>query len=326
VRRERSGTPRAEEERDMRSYGRNPIVRLVVVGMALWQWGCAVTRPIAAAIPPSPEIRAQLGVVRVVSASEAPKTDLIGPTRGRGALRGALATAGPGAKVGLAPGVAVMYVSMPLFVIPPLGALVFAGGVALTAAGAIAGAGLGALGGAIHGAATTEPISKEGAAALRNALEDSTLQEALRRRAEDVARERTRLTFARVSTEPALPDVEPDPGDAPITPDTILEVALQSLELKRTGEEIDAGVALVAVARGRLRRADGSAIDECVATSTSLARSAAEWTADDASQFRADLAVAADSLARQIVEALLVQGSSEELASPESSDVTEGQP
>jgi hypothetical protein len=201
-----------------------------------------------------------------------------------------------------------------------------AGGVALTAAGAVAGAGLGALGGAIHGAATTEPISKEGAAALRNALEDSTLQESLRRRAEDVARERTRLTFARVSTEPALPDDEPDAGDAPITPDTILEVALQSLELKRTGEEINAGVALVAVARGRLLRADGSAIDECIATSTSVARSAAEWTADDASRFRADLAVTADSLAREIVETLLVQGSSEEPAPRESSDVTEGQP
>ena len=88
----------------MRSYRRNPIVRLVVVGMASWQWGCAVTRPIAAAIPPSPEVRAQLGVVSVVSASEAPRTDLIGPTRGRGALRGVLATAGPGAMVGLLPG------------------------------------------------------------------------------------------------------------------------------------------------------------------------------------------------------------------------------
>ena len=310
----------------MRSYRRNPIVRLVVVGMALWQWGCAVTRPIAAATPPLPDTRAQLGVVSVVSASEAPKTDLVGPTRGRDALRGVLAAAGPGAKVGLVPGVAVMYASLPLLVFPPLGALVLAGGAALTAAGALAGAGLGAIGGAIYGAAMTEPVSKEGAAALRNVLEHSTLQEALRQRVESVARERTQLTFTRVSTEPALLDSEPDPGDASGAPDTILEVALQRLELKRTGEEINARVALVAVARGRLLRVDGSAIDEHIATSTSLARSAAEWTADNASQFRADLAGAADNLASQIVQALIVQESSDELATPESSDVTEGQP
>ena len=310
----------------MESHRRSRIVWLVVVSMVLWQWGCAATRPIAAVTLPSPEVRAQLGVISIVSASEAPRTDLVGPTRGRGALKGALAAAGPGAKAGLIPGVVVLYASMPLFVFPPLGALVFAGGAALTAAGAVAGAGLGALGGAIYGAAKTEPVSKEGAAALRNALENSTLQEALRLRVENVARERTRLTFARGSTEPASPDGEIAAGYAPVIPDTILEVALQSLELKRTGEEINARVALVAVARGRLLRADGSTIDEHVATSTSLARSVGEWTADDASQFRVDLAVTADSLAREIAETLLVQGASEEPAPREPADVTERQP
>jgi hypothetical protein len=107
--------------------------------------------------------------------------------------------------------------------------------------------------------------------------------------------------------------------DGPVRP-------IGRLELKRTGEEINARFALVALARGRLLRADGSTIDERVATSTSLARSAGEWTADDPSQFRADLAVTADSLAREIVETLLVQGSSEEPAPRESADVTEGQP
>ena len=126
----------------MRSYRRSRIVRLVVVGMVLWQWSCAGTRPIAAATPPSPEVRTQLGVVSVVSA-----------------------------------------------------------------------------------------------------------------------------------------------------------------------------------------RANGSSIHECVATSTSLSGSAAEWTADDDSQFKATLAVTADSLARrQIVEALPVRGASEAPAQRESSDVTGGQP
>ena len=70
----------------MGSHRRSRIVWLVVVSMVLWQWGCAATRPIAAVTLPSPEVRAQLGVISIVSASEAPRTDLVGPTRGRGLL------------------------------------------------------------------------------------------------------------------------------------------------------------------------------------------------------------------------------------------------
>src|SRR5262245_48773954 len=186
----------------MKTHVRSPIARLIVAGFALWQCGCAVARPTMVA-PPSPEIGAQLGIVSVVSASEPLKTDLAGPTRGRGALRSALAGAGSGAKAGLVPGLAVMYARVPSMVIPPPAAMILVGGAALTAAGAITGAGLGAAGGALYGALAVEPASNEESAALRDALADSTLLEALRLRVEEVARERTRVTLARISTEPA---------------------------------------------------------------------------------------------------------------------------
>lgn len=308
----------------MKTHTQNTIARLGVAGLALWQCGCAVARP-TMVTPPSPEIRAQLGVVSVVSASEPPKTDLT-PTRGRSALRGALATAGAGAKAGLVPGVVVMYVSLPFMAIPPLGAMIFAGGVALTAAGAITGAGLGAAGGALVSALATEPASNEAAAAFRNALADSALQEALCRRVEDVARERTRLTIIRGSAEPAMMEIEPGPADPPRAADTLLEVALQSLELKRIGDELNSPVALVVVARGRLLRADRQMLYEHVATSSSKPRRIAEWAADDASPLRAALALAADALADELVDVLFVQGSSEEDAKTESPDVTNDQP
>src|SRR5262245_57708936 len=165
---------------------RSPIVGLIVVGMAFWQWGCAVTRPTVAATPPQ-EIPGQLGAGSVVSASEPAKTELTAPSRGQGALRGALASAGTGVKVGIVPGLVVMAASYPLIVIPPLSAMVFGAGLALTAAGAVVGAGVGALGGALHGAVTAEPASREESAALRPALEDSASQETLRQRVVDVA-------------------------------------------------------------------------------------------------------------------------------------------
>lgn len=264
--------------------------------------------------PPSPEIGAQLGIVSVVSASKPMKTDLAGPTRGRGALRSALAGAGSGVKAGLVPGLAVMYASVPFMVIPPLGAMILVGGAALTAAGAITGAGLGAAGGALYGALAVEPASNEASAALRDALADSTLLDALRQRVEEVARERTRVRFARISTEPAPAEAELDPAGLSGAPDTILEVALQSLELKRVGDEINAPLALVVIARGQLRRGDGHVLGEHVVASPSDPRTIAEWTADNASQFRAYLAIAADHLAGQLVDVLLVPWSSEEVA------------
>ena len=218
-----------------------------------------------------------------------------------------------------------MYLSLPYMAIPPLGAMIFAGGAALTAAGAIAGAGLAAAGGALHGALTTEPASNEAAATLRNALADLTPQETLRRRVEELARERTRLTFARVSAEPALTEAKPDPADLRGTPDTLLEISLQSLALKRIGDDINA-TTLVAVGRGRLLRADGQVLYQHVATFSSGPRRIAEWAADDASQFRAVLALAADDLAGQLVDVLFVQGSSEEVAKTEPSSVAGDQP
>ena len=294
----------------MKTQRRRRVVVSVVAIVPLLNWGCAVKR----VIPPSAETRAQLGVIGVSSVADAPKTDVTGPTRGGAAARGALAAGKTGAVAGALPGLGVLAVSSVFTPFPIVAGLLAAAGVGLTAAGGAAGGAVGGMGGAIYGAAKALPASKGEELALRKAVADLALQDALRHRVLEVARERTSLTFVALPAEPGLPAVGPGAHGAP---DTILVVAFERLELTREGSEINAPVALTAVAYGRLiRTADGGGLYRHTLTYRSAARPFAEWAADDAQTFRGALIEASNHIAGEIVDVLFVRGAPAKEAEP----------
>jgi hypothetical protein len=287
---------------------RSLVILPVMTVMALVQWGCAVARPRTVA-PPSAETQAQLGVIGVASAPEAPKMDLDRPMRGGGAVRGALAEAKTGAKAGAAPGVVIMLVGGYFMSVPIVGVPLIAAGGALTAGGAAVGAIVGALDGAVHGAASAKSVSREAETAIKNAVAELALPEALRQRVSEMAKERTSLTFVALPAERTLADL----GDGPGAPEIILEVALQRIELTREGWEINAPVGLVTVARARLiRAADGHELYRHAVTHRTATQPFAEWAANDAHEFRGALTRASVSIAAELVEVLFDRRASKE--------------
>jgi len=289
---------------------RSLVILPVMTVMALVQWGCAVARPRTVA-PPSAEMQAQLGVISVASAPEAPRMDLDRPMRGGGAVRGALAEAKTGAKAGAAPGVVIMLVGGYFMSVPIVGVPLIAAGGVLTAGGAAVGATVGALDGAVHGAASAKSVSKEAETAIRNAVAELALPETLRQRVFAVAKERTSLTVVALPADRTLPTA--DLGDGPGAPEITLEVALQRIELTREGWDINAPVGLVTVARARLiRAADGHELYRHAVTHGTAAQPFVEWAANDAHEFRGALTQAFVSIATEIVEVLFSQRASQE--------------
>src|SRR5437867_3832471 len=288
--------------RPMAIATRQPVIVWLTVALLVGQWGCAAKRYVPQA-PPA-HVTAQLKTIAMPWARYLPEADLKAPTSGKG--MGAAQGAGRGAAGGSVPGLGIAGVGakcmgagreVGLLICGPI----FALGLGVAAAGSA----VGGLVGAVHGAVTAESAAKIAAAGteLRNALVESKIQEALRDRVLEVARDRSRLTFVRLDDPgPTAPgedvDYRPRVDDGA---DTILEVSLRKLRFEGQGG-VNPPVALRVEARTRLIRAsDGT---ELYAESVEYNGSSftfTQWAADEARLFREELDRASVNLAERTV-------------------------
>ena len=257
------------------SATRYSIVIWLSITLLLLQWGCAHAPPYPQ--PPSEEVRAALGTIGVVSAAVTSETQLKGPTRGK--LHGAGKGAAYGALQGMVAGLEAYIIGAPVF-----GAI-----------GGTIGLGLGAI------IARSGSEVKETEAALTKALGELKVQETIRDRVLEEAREKTQHTFVLVE------DQVPYSSLADKGIDTVLEVGV--LELKFEGKGINPPLTLVMSVRARLIRVSDETelyVYTLDPPSTN-ARKFTEWAADDARPLRDELEDINQYLAKQIVEKLFLQ-------------------
>ena len=281
---------------------RHPVILWLTVALLVGQWGCAAKR-YAPQAPPA-QVTAQLRTIAMPWARYLPEADLKAPTGGKG--MGAAQGAGRGAAGGALPGLGIAYVGAACIGAGrEVGVMICGPVFALGLGVAAAGSAVGGLVGAVHGAVTAESASKIAAAEseLKNALVESKVQETLRDRVLQVARDRSRLTFVRLDDPgPTAPGEDIDyrawVGDGA---DTILEVSLRKLRFEGQGG-VNPPVGLRVEARTRLIRAsDGTELYAETVEYRGGSSTFTQWAADEARLFREELDRASVNLAESIV-------------------------
>jgi len=253
------------------------------------QWGCATPRYTLLPLP-SEEVRADIGTVGVVSARfspEAHEAHLEAPTGGKwsGAGKGAAAGFFGSVLAGLSSG-------------HPLS---FALGIAL--------APVVGLGGAIYGAIAAESAEKvqEAEATLNKAVADLKIQEAMRDRVLQVARNETLQSFVPLEDRgPTIPNEEVSYSSLTSEGvDTILEISVTKFELPGGG--INPPLPLIISVCGRLlKSADGTELYGRPWVYRSGTRKFAEWAANNAEPLRDEVDRGLQALAEQIVEEIFL--------------------
>ena len=259
------------------------------------QAGCApIARPLPTPLPP--EVQARLGRVGVVSGRFVPATQVQRPPAGR--LRGAAAGAAGGALGGVAVvGPAFVYVRCSgdgcgLAAVVLLGILVGA-------------ATIGAVTGAVSGAVSAEsaPKAREAEVALRFALAELRIQEALRDRLVTIARDEAGLDLTPVAT-PGPADPDEDVDYRPLAAhglDTILETSVTRLGLiGDRGGNLPLSLSLTTRIRV-IRSEDGAELYRQELRRRKGSRRFVDWAANDARAFREEMDAAYTDLAREIV-------------------------
>jgi len=288
---------------------RSPVVVWLIAGLLVGQWGCAAKRygPQAPQAPP-PQVTAQLKTVALPWARYLPEAELKAPTRGKG--MGAAQGAGRGAAGGARPGLGIAGVgAVCILELQQVGLLICGPAFALGLGVAAAGSAVGGLAGAVHGAVTAESAATIATAEneLKKALVESKVQETLRDRVLQVARDRSRLTFVRLDDSgPTAPgeniDYRPRVGNGA---DTILEVSVRKLRFASYQGGVDPRVALLIEARTRLIRAgDGAELYAETVEYRGSSYMFPLWAAEEARVFRDELKRASVSLAESIVALL----------------------
>ena len=274
------------------------LIGIVILG----QWGCAV-KPIGRSAPD--ELRDQLGVVGVSSPRGKSAPALVTPTSGKGAA--AAKGAAGGALAGAAVGGAILKGLSGCRGGGSIGAVVCGTialvGLSVTAAGAT----VGALGGALHGVANAEPPSTEVSAVLKSTAAELKIENALRGGVLAAAMRQT--TVAVVPTPRSSGAAHSDLRLVSETsPDTILDVALESLRLTREGPGVNPQVRLVAIARARLIGAvDGrERYRHTVMHRSDASEYYDQWALDEGRLFKQTVSAAITNMADEIVNVLLV--------------------
>lgn len=274
----------------------------LALSLSLALWGCGGL-PQSASL--SPEVRARLGAIGVVSARFPPKGDFeaYGRGGGAGAVRGAVEGIGPGAVGGLYAGL-VCGPWAPIcwiFTVPP-GMLV--GGFIGTVVGA-------------HAA-----VSEEKAGQVDTALERTRaglkIQEGMRDALVKIAREKASRRFLLLPGQgPAAPDKEADYRPlAGRGVDTILETSVQAIAMRdvillgrfteksdRSGEgREDPRLRFLMTVRTRLVRvSDGGVLHVKAVEYKGSIRKFSDWVSKDAELMGKELESAYQVLAGQIV-------------------------
>lgn len=261
----------------------------LIPSVLVLQIGCSSFVPPVPLPPPTEEIRARLGRVGIASAIGLTPVSIEPVTRGKGAgaakgaglgalaVLGGAATAGAGgagigAVVGLAVGIALA----------PIGAVV----------------------GTIHGAVTAPSAEKveEAEAALKAAVAALKIQDLMRRRVVQVARDRITaivMSFGEDADQQARRSV-----------DSVLEVAIPSVsQVVQPLSDIDPPVSVMVQARWRFIAVSNAAVVYPVGAEgaratvyVSAPRRFVDWGAADARLFREEMARAFQALAETIID------------------------
>lgn len=269
----------------MRHVTRHAMVTCFVLAFLIGQWGCAT---VPTGPPPmlTDSARANLGTIGVAATRVAAESHLEGPTSGKGSGTGKGAAAGflgcilGGAQAG-GYGAAVGILLSPVC----------------------------ALGGGIYGAIAAETSERveEAEATLNKAVVDLNIQEAMRERVFQIARQETRYPLV------LLTEQDPSARDAVVAgrssagqeTDTILDVSVTRFGLEGGG--INPPLPLVVAAHARLIRvSDGTEFYTASWTYRSGTRKFLEWAANNAEPLRAELDRSVQTLAEAILEELFL--------------------
>lgn len=269
-----------------------PIITLLSITLLTGQWGCALAPKDSSPphFPPSllsEEVREDLGAIGVVSVDVVPEAHLEAPTSGKGS------GAGKGAATGFFSMIAAGLQS----------------GDGYGAALGIALAPVVALGGAVYGAVAAESAAtvEESEAALQNALANLRIQEALRDRVLQVAKQQTRHHFVLLAS--AFDEEVSYSSLAGEGIDTIIELSAPMLAIGLfSGKGINPPLPLFLGACTRLVRvADGAELYSSGWVYRSRTRKFVEWAANNAQPFRDELDRAVLSLAETVVDEMFLQ-------------------
>lgn len=261
------------------------------------QLSCAHKEP----LPPSADVRKNLGTIGVASGSFKPECSLQESTSSRsklvkGAAKGA--ARGAGEVLGAAP--AGDYGACIALVLAPFGACI----------------------GCLVGAAksdSTEKLDAESEAAMRNAFEQVNFQEITRSHISRIAGEKTNCTFVSLGEQrPTSPDEEYDYRSVVNEGiDTVLEISVLKAGLAGSGE-IYPNLQLFIDLRTRLIRAvDGEELYAATVTYKGPIQSYPAWARDTAVSFNEELENGCEKLSERVVELLFALGWSGKVVSVE---------
>jgi hypothetical protein len=264
--------------------------------------GCVTKHSADGPLPPSEELRANLGIIGVAATSRSP--------RFYGQLpKGKWAGAGHGALNGLESGVVALDAGSHAANDPWSEAFVMSAAAAVS----VIGAPVGAIGGAFKGVPERQRLAAR--AALTNAMAELNVRETFCDRLTELARENTRHVFVPVhAVEPGGPESD---NRGSLTNDgvkTVLEVGIEGLLL--TGKKaVNPPLKLALSANARLvSAADELELYSCtLAHTNAAARKFTEWAADDARLFREEFDRACRVLAGRMVDKLFVEPSPDEV-------------
>lgn len=269
----------------MRKVLVRPMIVWVVFLFPILQLSCAHKEP----LPPSSEVRKNLGTIVVVSGCFKPKCSLQKRSTSRNKLAsGAAKGAGEGA-------LEVLSASS------TGGEFGFCLGLALAPFGACIGCLVGA-----EKSGSTQKLDAESESALRNAFEQVNFQEITRDRILRTAREKTSYTFVSLGERgPSTPGEEFDYCSlANKGVDTVLEIAVLEAGLVGSGE-IYPDLQVFVSSRTRLIRAvDGEELYAAKVTYKGAMQWYSAWAEENGQRFREELNNGCERLSNRVVELL----------------------
>ncbi|MBI3356211.1 MAG: hypothetical protein HY038_05475 [Nitrospirae bacterium] len=263
---------------------------LAMVGLTVLLAGCAHTpsSPLPEATQP------QLGKIGVVVKSAGEGNTLETPRTGwvSNLGRGAAVGAGRGAVLGY---IGILCGYYMVVCVPGL---------------ALAGAIPGSIAGGLYGALKSESLSNEGERALDTALTDTAFEDVILSQTIASLRENGyEIDKLAAGTPRPAPDESSDPASPPDSVDTILEIRDLVVRLAPTEFAVNPPRRVILSAQIRMiRTADDTVLDDRrVTVEPGTIRSLAEWTADDANNFREEVSLKAHRLGITISEQIVEQ-------------------
>ena len=166
----------------------------------------------------------------------------------------------------------------------------------------------GSIAGGVYGALKSESLSTEDEHAFETALTDTAFEEVILRQTIDALREHGyKIDKLATGAQRPAPDPSSDPASPPDFVDAILEVREAHVLLATTEFAVNPPRRVMLSAQIRvIRTMDNTVLDDREVTAEyGTIRSLAEWTADEANDFRDEVSLKAHRLGTTISERIL---------------------